>query len=375
VPDGPISYTETFFDSATCTELWKLQGEVDRCLIKTPSSIPVALALTDQASPIEPRIFQRGNPLKLGADVPRQFLAVLSGARREPFRAGSGRHELALSIIDPKNPLTARVLVNRVWAHHFGLRADPPSHPELLDWLAARFVESGWSLKQLHRWIVLSATYRQISAPPHDPNVRARLIQIDPDNRLLWRALPRRLTFEEIRDSLFHATGELDRQIGGKPKDLFAAPFLTRRTLYGQVDRQYFPSVLRMFDFANPDLHVPQRIETTVPQQALFFMNHPLVLERAQILADQARVGVGPRDAVLKMFRKTLQRDPRQDELSDALALVEAAVVESPGSARERGTPAANASSDAPDNKIPVLDPWARLAQVLFCTNEFLFID
>ena len=387
VPDGPISYTETFFDSATCTELWKLQGEVDRFLIKTPSSIPVALALIDQASPIEPRIFQRGDPLKLGADVPRRFLGVLSDSGRKPFRTGSGRRELASSIVDPGNPLTARVLVNRVWAHHFGkglvstpsdfgLRADFPSHPELLDWLAARFMESGWSLKQLHRWIVLSATYRQASAPPQDPNLRARLFRVDPDNRLLWRASPQRLTFEEIRDSLFHATGELDRQIGGKPKDLFSEPFLTRRTLYGQVDRQYFPSVLRMFDFANPDLHVPQRIETTVPQQALFFMNHPLVLERARILADQARVGVEPRAAIFELFRRTLQRDPGHDELSDALALVESAGFESPGSAEEEGgTEASNPPNDAPAKRVPVLDPWARLAQVLFCTNEFLFVD
>jgi hypothetical protein len=335
VPRGPISHSETFFDSGSLTELWKLQGEVDRWLIYAPTAVTVALALVDQDAPVEPRIFRRGNPLNLGDDVPRRFLSVLGGRDQGPFKIGSGRLELARAIVDPSNPLTARVIVNRVWAHHFGsglvttpsdfgLRADPPSHPELLDWLAAQFVQEGWSLKQLHRWIVLSSTYRQASSAPEDSSARRRLMQTDPDNRLLWRMNPRRLTFEEIRDSLLTAAGALDRTIGGKPVKLLEPSFPVRRTLYGLVDRQYFPSSLRMFDFANPDLHVPQRSETTVPQQALFFMNHPLVLERAKALAKLARRESEPRDAVARMFELAYQREPSDAEIADALELLKA---------------------------------------------------
>ncbi|MBW3597437.1 MAG: DUF1549 and DUF1553 domain-containing protein [Planctomycetes bacterium] len=333
VPDGPISHSETFFDSGSLTELWKLQGEVDRWLINSQAPVRTALTLVDQAEPVEPRVFRRGNPLNLGEDVPRRFLSVLGGEERGPFEVGSGRLELAQAIVDPQNPLTARVIVNRVWAHHFGaglvttpsdfgLRADPPSHPELLDWLAARFVQDGWSLKQLHRWIVLSATYRQSSAPPSDLAQRKRLMQVDPDNRLLWRMNPRRLTFEETRDSLLQATGSLDRAIGGKPANLFAQPFPRRRTLYGLIDRQYFPSTLRIFDCASPDLHTPERSETTVPQQALFFLNHPLMVERAQELAKLARELKDPREGVARIFQRAYQRDPSETEITDALKLL-----------------------------------------------------
>jgi len=364
VPPGPVSLCETYFDSGRLTELWKLQGEVDRWLINAPTPVPVALTLVDRARPVEPRVFRRGNPLQLGDDVPRRFLEVLGGDDRQPFRHGSGRHELARAIVDPHNPLTARVIVNRVWAQHFGrglvatpsdfgLRADPPSHPELLDWLAHDLIRSGWSLKRLQRLIVLSATFRQSSLPQSEAADRA--MRVDPENRWLWRMSPRRLTFEELRDSLLAVTATLDMQLGGKPVDLFAEPFPQRRTLYGLVDRQYFPGTLRVFDFANPDLHVPQRTETTVPQQALFFMNHPLLLAQAKALADQVRDVQRPREGVARMFRRAYQRDPSDRELADAFELLL--------SEREA------AESEA------ALDAWEQLAQVLLCTNEFLFID
>jgi hypothetical protein len=381
VPAGPISQSETYFESARVTELWKLQGEVDRWLIEGPA-VPVALALVDQAQPVDPRVFRRGNPLQLGDDVPRQFLGVLSGSSREPFHRGSGRRELARSIIDPRNPLTARVLVNRVWAHHFGaglvttpsdfgLRADPPSHPKLLDWLAARFVHEGWSVKQLHRWIMLSATYQQVSSVPQDKEQRDRLVKLDPDNRLLWRMNPQRLSFEELRDSLLCVTAGLNDVVGGKPIDLFKPPFPTRRTLYGLVDRQYFPGTLRMFDFANPDLHVPQRIETTVPQQALFFMNHPVVLERAIALAKVARADDNSREIVERMFRRVFQRSPSKAELIEALALVAGASER----AAEEPVKTIESDEDSEQTDVPKLDAWAQLAHVLLCTNEFVFVD
>lgn len=336
VPDGPIVQIETFVDSDSCTELWKLQGEVDRWIIQSEQQTPHAVTLVDQATPTDPRIFRRGNPLNQGDDVPRQFLSLLAGEAQRPFQHGSGRLELAGAIIDPANPLTARVIVNRVWTHHFGnglvltpsdfgTRAAPPSHPELLDWLATEFIADGWSLKNLHRRIVLSATFHQSNSGPTAPDAMARAMEIDPNNRLLWRRNARRLTFEELRDSLLATTGELDQSIGGKPVELFKAPYPKRRTLYGLVDRQFFPGTLRMFDFANPDLHTPKRNETTVPQQSLFFMNHPLVLQRAKALAKLARADDEPSRRVATIFRQALQRQPTDVEVADAIALVNSA--------------------------------------------------
>ena len=133
--------------------------------------------------------------------------------------------------------------------------------------------------------IVLSAVYRQSSDGPADAAQLAHARRIDPENRLLWHMNVHRLSFEEMRDSMLLVSGQLDQRSGGKPSDLFTKPFPVRRTLYGLVDRQYLPGTLRMFDFANPDLPIPKRSETTVPQQSLFLMNHPLALERARELA------------------------------------------------------------------------------------------
>lgn len=332
VPDEPIVHTESFFTTATCTAIWKLQGNVERWLIQTDSPPEYALQLTDRRTPAEPRIFRRGNPLNTGRQIPRQFLTVLS-PERKPFQVGSGRLELAREIVADTNPLTARVIVNRVWAHHFGqglvptlsdfgLRSQAPSHPELLDWLATRLVADGWSLKSLHRLIVSSATFRQAVSGPDDARTLAKAVERDPGNRLLWRMRPRRLTFEQFRDSMLAATGELQLTMGGRPADLFSDAANVRRTLYGLVDRQFFPAVLRVFDFANPDLHVAERAETTVPQQALFFMNHPLVLQRAKRLTSICAQDTGPAETISAMFQSVLQREPTAEELSDALAVV-----------------------------------------------------
>jgi hypothetical protein len=288
--------------------------------------------LVDRPVPTGARVFRRGNPAALGAEVPRQFLEVLAGPDRKPFTDGSGRLELAKAITDPANPLTARVMVNRVWMHHFGAglvrtpsdfgtRAEPPSHPQLLDWLAARFVADGWSLKKLHRQIMMSATYQQASAAREQAAAR------DPTNRWLWRMNARRLSFEELRDSLFAVSGDLDIRVGGRPADLFQPPFMKRRTIYGLVDRQFPADVLRVFDCANPDLHTPQRSETTVPQQALFFLNHPLPLERARALADHPSVkdAATPDEKVKQLYRLAYQREPAPGQVRAALAMVRAA--------------------------------------------------
>jgi hypothetical protein len=241
--------------------------------------------------------------------------------------------ELAQAIIDPANPLTARVIVNRVWAHHFGtglvatpgdfgVRADPPSHPELLDWLTEKFIADGWSLKKLHRLIVTSAAFRQSSFGPTAPAQLTKALTVDPSNRLLWRMNAHRLSFEEMRDSMLATSGDLDARQGGKPTELFKPPFPVRRTIYGLVDRQFLPGTLRMFDFANPDLHIPQRSETTVPQQSLFLMNHPIVLERAKALAKTVADVSDPAEQIQQLYLRTLQRSPTPAQLEDALQLV-----------------------------------------------------
>ena len=176
---------------------------------------PRAMALQDNSTPTNPHVFLRGNPGNRGPEVPRQFLAILAGENRKPFQKGSGRLELAQAIASPENPLTARVFVNRVWLQHFGsaivrtpsdfgLRSESPSHPELLDYLASRFMESGWSIKSLHRLIMLSSVYQQAS----DDN--PQFAQIDPNNQLLWRMNRRRLEFEAMRDTLLAVSGQID---------------------------------------------------------------------------------------------------------------------------------------------------------------------
>jgi hypothetical protein len=295
-----------------------------------PRNHVIPVGLQDAYQPVTPRIFIRGNPRNPGDPVPRRFLRVVAGEDRQPFQHGSGRLEMARAIASPENPLTARVMVNRVWGHlfgrglvdtpsDFGRRSDPPSHPQLLDYLAVTFVEDGWSVKRLIRRIVLSRVYRQASLG------RPQCREVDPDNRLLWRMNRRRADFETMRDSLLVAAGQLDRTIGGRSVKLNERPFPTRRTLYGFVDRQNLPGEMRAFDFANPDAHAAKRHETTVPQQALFLMNSPFVMQQAEHLAKRAEAkdAEDPAAAVHRLYRFALARDPDDEELSEACRFVQ----------------------------------------------------
>ena len=333
VPDEHIANIEWLFTEPVGVELWKLQGEVDRLLLETPGAPAYATILQDRATPVTPRIFKRGNPRQKGAAVPRQFLQVLSGSA--PYSQGSGRRELAASIASAQNPLTARVMVNRVWMLHFGVglvpttsdfgqRAEPPSHPELLDWLAERFIAEGWSLKKLHRRILGSATWQQSSRGPAAPLDLQRALETDPANRLLWRMNTHRLSFEERRDAALAAAGELTTSAGGKPIPLFDSTN-RRRTLYATIDREALPTALRTFDFANPDLSIPQRNDTVVPQQALFDLNHPFPAARARALAQSCAPASGPLDgaALQNLYRQALQREPSEAEAKAALAFLQ----------------------------------------------------
>ncbi|MDZ4286899.1 MAG: DUF1549 and DUF1553 domain-containing protein [Prosthecobacter sp.] len=334
VPDEHVANIEMYFPTGVITELWKLQGEVDRWLVERSQAPGYATILEDRVQSVNGRIFLRGNPLTKGDEVPRQFLAALSKGQQRPLSHGSGRLDLAQAIIDPANPLTARVMVNRVWAHHFGqglvttpsdfgTRAELPSHPELLDWLALQFIDGGWSLKNLHRQIMLSAAYQQSSLSQEDAQAFHDAQERDPQNRWLWRMNPHRLSFEEARDAWLAAAGRLDLKVGGWPMELFAE-LNARRTLYAYVDREQLAPVLRNFDFANPDLSTPKRTETTVPQQALFGMNHPFVAAQAKALRRRADVQVCRTDAERVRFihRLLYQQPATPSQEAAALAFI-----------------------------------------------------
>ncbi len=283
----PESESMRVYNRKDKDELTKLTSERDKLKATHAGSPPRAMVLVDNPTPNEPHVFLRGNPGRQGKQVPRRFLQLLSSTDRKPFTQGSGRKELGQAVASKDNPLTSRVMVNRVWAWHFGqglvrtpsdfgLRGDAPTHPELLDYLASEFMASGWSLKALHRMIMNSQTYQQSS------DATPELAESDPQNLLLARFNRQRLDFESLRDSVLMAAGKLDvNEVGGRPVELFEAPFATRRTIYGFIDRQNLPGTFRSFDFASPDASTPKRFVTTVPQQALFLMNSPFIIEQA----------------------------------------------------------------------------------------------
>jgi hypothetical protein len=339
-------------------ELKRLQSKVDRLKATHPGAPAQAMVLVDAPQPVQPVVFLRGNPTNRGPEVPRQFLEVLSAEPRKPFAQGSGRLELARAIASNENPLTARVMANRVWLYHFGkglvrtpgdfgLRGDPPTHPELLDYLARSFMDHGWSVKQLHRTILLSATYQQSSEASPRPQAA------DPDNRLLAHQNRQRLDFEALRDSLLWASGRLDTTEGGAAVEIANAPFAPRRSVYGFIDRQNLPGLFRTFDFASPDSSTPQRHTTTVPQQALFLMNGPFVVEQAKALAARpdvtARTAAGER--IDYLYRLLYGRPADADEVAMGKRFVESA-------GADKG-----------------LSAWEKYCQVLLLSNEFAFVD
>jgi cytochrome c553 len=341
-----------------------------------PAQPADVMTLADAERPVVPHVFVRGNPGNPGESVPRQFLGVLSGENRQPFGSGSGRLELARAIASRDNPLTARVIVNRIWLHYFenplvrtpsdfGLRSEPPSHPELLDFLAASLVEHNWSLKDLHRLILKSATYQQASAD------RAECRKADSENRYLWRMNRKRLDFESLRDGLLAAAGQLDRSLGGPAVELTKTPWSRRRTLYGLIDRQNLPSLFRTFDFASPDTHSPGRFTTTVPQQALYMMNSPFLAEMVRSLANQRElVGTSePRERIDRVYRLGLGRPPATQEVDLGLAFL------AEEDARDKRAPVTGSPQPAAQPAAATLSAWERYVQVVLLSNEFMFID
>ena len=340
------------FERDNRDKIKELERKVGEWETTSGGAPPRAMVLVDRERPVEPVVFLRGNPGRRGDRVARRFPEVLGGTDDGAFPNGSGRLDLARSITSAENPLTARVIVNRVWQHHFGdglvsttsdfgARSETPSHPELLDDLAATFMEEGWSLKDLHRKILLSATYRQQSADR--PECRTQ----DPENRLLWRQNRRRLEFEPMRDALLFVAGRLDPSLGGRPVNIVEQPNSRRRTIYAQVDRNNLPGLFRTFDFPTPDTSSPGRPVTTVPQQALYEMNAPFLQEIAATIAARPEIQQASGDErTSELFRVVLGRDPAEEER----ALIGEYVSRDDRALREA-------------------------AQALLMTNEFLFVD
>ena len=367
----PPEVIRTLYNVPAMMQIGPLRAQLTRLDATHPGAPQRAMALVDSPQPKNSHVFIRGNPNRLGVEVPRQFLEFLSGDKRQPFTHGSGRLDLAKDIASRDNPLTARVMVNRVWLHHFGaglvttpddfgLRSDPPSHPELLDYLAARFVQDGWSLKKLHRLIMLSSVYQQKS---DDHLLHEKL---DPDNRLLSKMNRQRLDFESMRDTLLLVAGDLDPAFGGRSVDMTKPQERSfgrsRRTVYGTIDRNDLPSLFRVFDFANPDLSTAQRDSTTVPQQALFFLNSPFVMAQACTLVHRPAFQrlKDETGRIRHLYQHVYQRDPSAEEIQRGLHFLQ-------------GSPAAT-DTGAQINK-QALTPQERYAQVLLMSNELMFVD
>jgi len=301
-------------------------------------------------------LFIRGNPNRPGEVVPRRFLQVLSHEDSQQFQQGSGRLDLAKAITGEAASLAARVLVNRIWLAHygqglvttpsnFGQSGERPSHPELLDDLAARFIENGWSLKWLHREIVLSATYRQSSRTNEARSEKA------PGNRWLSRMNRRRLDVEAWRDSMLAATGELELKLGGPSLSLTDVKN-NRRTIYGTIHRREMSTMLLTHDFPDPTAHSPARQNTTTALQGLYALNGPLILNRAEALA-RLLTKDEPDDAarIRLAYRQLFSREPSPPETEIGLAFL--------GEAKDGAREAA----------------WVQYAQVLLASNEFLYVD
>ena len=293
---------------------------------------------------------ERGDPNKPGKVVPRRFLSAFPGPGGSPrsLDHGSGRLELARALVEEAAPLSARVIVNRVWKQHFGHGLVPtpsefgpageaPTHPALLDDLTARFVANGWSLKWLHREILESATWRQSSLASDEAMAR------DPQNHLYSHTSQRRLDVEAWRDALLAATGELDLKTGGEPFAL-EDPKATRRTVYGLVKRRELDEMLRIHDFPDPIAHSSTRTETATPLQQLFSLNSPFIFARSETLA-ASLTGQDDTAKVHEAYQRLFQREPSTRERELGLAFLQGG-----------GT-------------------WPAYAQVLLTSNELLYLD
>jgi hypothetical protein len=343
---------------------------------------PVAYGVIE-GQPQNARVRIRGERQRFADEVPRRNLAILGGDPLPADAGGSGRVQLADWLTRPDNPLTARVMVNRIWQHHFGqglvttandfgVRGQPPSHPELLDWLASRFGDSGWSLKAMHRLMMSSAAY-QMAAVPGPTN--GRQFEADPENRLLRYFPRRRLSAEELRDALLLVSGTLDLSQGQQHPfpavDQWGftqhAPFYAvyesnRRSVYLMQQRLKRHPFLALFDGADPNASTGRRTMTTVPTQALFLMNDALIHQQSQALAAKLLSGPSsPDEPIAAAYEALLGRLPSESEFTEETRFLEAY------SEQLRNV-------DVPEAERPAA-ALAALLRTLYLRNEFLFVE
>ena len=331
------------------TYLTTLRHDLERYKSEIPPQYPYLQIISDADSLKTQKLFLRGDRNNLGDETPPRSVTILSSGSPKAFTKGSGRLELAETIASASNPLTARVMVNRIWQSHFGTGivrttsnfgqlGERPVNPQLLDYLAARFIENKWSIKAINREIMLTSTY-QLSTGD-DP----KAFTADPENRLLWRANRQRLDVEELRDSLLFVSGKLDATAGGPPQQLTAEN--KRRTVYGFVSRKDLDPLLALFDFPNPNATSEQRIETTVPLQGLFFLNSPLMIQQTEALAERIGSTGDQATSIQKTYRLLFGRAATPQEIILGTQFLK--------------------GNDT--------QPWPKYLQVLLSSNEFIFI-
>lgn len=323
----PVAGVQQFFTRTDAERMTKFSNELKKLELDDPGAPQRAMMMTDKPKPSDARVYIRGNPGRQGDPAPRGYLTMFGG---EKFTQGSGRLELAQRIASKDNPLTARVIVNRVWMLHFGrplvsqtsdfgVQTPQPEQLELLNWLAATFMEEGWSLKQLHRHILESRTFQQSCESTAEKDLK------DAENNLLSHFNRQRLDYEQMRDAMLKVSLALNvGNTGGRSTLLTAPDADARRSVYLFVNRYDQPTVPAMFDFANPDQHSPQRYVTTVPSQALFLMNSPFLRSQAERVAAKTPVQGSAIDseAITSVYRRILQRDPKPQEVELAARFV-----------------------------------------------------
>jgi len=342
------------------------ETDLAELLLFHPGAPARAMVVQDVKKPADSYIFPRGQVTRRGETVPRRFLKVLDPEQPAFDSASSGRLDLANKIASPENPLTARVIVNRVWGallgrhivgtpSDFGLQGERPTHPALLDWLAADFMEHGWSIKHLVRRIVLSRTYQQRS---HEV---AAMAKVDPDNQTYWRANRKHLSIEALRDGMLAVSGQLDHTPRGRAGQLWGESYSHRRSIYGYINRFNLDPTLRVFDFPTPMQTQPNREESVVAPQALFTMNAPFVIDQAVALTEQERFTQADSDEArtAALFVAVLQRQPHPAETTRVLKVVEQQ----------------SRFFTAPKPKARIRTVWPLIAQSLLMSNEFQYVD
>lgn len=361
---GPFYVAENetrklFLDEEQLAWIEKNDAELEKLKKNAVSKYPVAHGIQGGGRAMQ--VYLRGNPATKGDWVARGNLELISSAPR-PSEAEAAkkveytRLDLAEEIADPGNPLTARVIVNRVWQWHFGkglvgtasnfgVLGDTPTHPRLLDWLTGQFIKNGWSLKWLHRQILTSSTY-QLSSEGNSANREK-----DPDNRLRWRFDRRRLEVEAWRDALLVVSGELDRAMGGPTLELKTDN--NRRTVYGSISRHQLNGMLRIFDFPDANVSAAKRTQTTVPQQQLFVLNSAFIIEQAKALAKRVSAKSSDlNEQITLVHQLAFGRNPSSEELRVARSFLTTEI-----------------------QKEDKLSGWEQYCQAILASNELMYLD